>query len=105
MISRIFIQRPVLSTVLAFLILLVGFQGLFGLKVREYPEVEETVITITTTYAGASADLMQGFVTAPIAEAVATTENVNYIMGKSGIELVRAAEEIMARFQPDKLPQ
>jgi multidrug efflux pump len=83
MISQIFIQRPVLSTVLAFFILLVGFQGLFNLSVREYPEVEETVITITTVYSGASADLMQGFVTAPIAAAVATTENVNYITSQS----------------------
>jgi multidrug efflux pump len=83
MISQIFIQRPVLSTVFAFLILLVGFQGLFNLTVREYPEVEETVITITTVYPGASADLMQGFVTAPIAAAVATTENVNYITSQS----------------------
>lgn len=83
MISQVFIQRPVLSTVLAFLILLVGFQGLFNLSVREYPEVEETVITITTVYPGASADLMQGFVTAPIAAAVATTENVNYVTSQS----------------------
>ncbi len=83
MISKIFIQRPVLSTVLAFLILLLGFQGLFNLSIREYPEVEETVITITTVYPGASADLIQGFVTAPISAAVATTENVNYVTSQS----------------------
>ena len=47
-ISDLFIRRPVLSTVLAFLILLVGLQGIFNLAVREYPEVEETAITITT---------------------------------------------------------
>ncbi len=83
MISKLFIQRPVLSTVFAFLILLLGFQGLFNLSIREYPEVEETVITVTTFYPGASADLIQGFVTAPIAAAVATTENVNYITSQS----------------------
>ena len=53
--SDIFIRRPVLSTVLALMILLLGFQGLFNLTVRQYPEVEETVITITTAYPGASA--------------------------------------------------
>ncbi|HET7715451.1 MAG TPA: efflux RND transporter permease subunit [Bauldia sp.] len=83
MISRIFIQRPVLSTVLAFLILLLGFQGLFSLNVRQYPEVEETVITVTTVYPGASADLIQGFITAPISAAVSTTENVNYVTSQS----------------------
>ncbi len=81
--SDIFIKRPVLSTVLGLLILLLGLQGLFALQVRQYPEVEETVITITTVYPGASADLMQGFVTSPVASAVATTENVDYVTTQS----------------------
>ena len=70
--SDIFIRRPVLSSVLGIMILLLGFQGLFNLQVRQYPEVEETVITITTIYPGASAELIQGFITAPISAAVAT---------------------------------
>ncbi|WP_295807413.1 efflux RND transporter permease subunit [uncultured Nitratireductor sp.] len=81
--SDIFIRRPVLSTVLGLLILLLGFQGLFNLQVRQYPEVEETVITVTTVYPGASADLIQGFITAPISRAVATTENVDYVTSQS----------------------
>ncbi|PWK68130.1 efflux RND transporter permease subunit [Aminobacter sp. AP02] len=81
--SDIFIRRPVLSTVVALMILLLGFQGLFNLSVRQYPEVEETVITITTVYPGASADLIQGFITAPIAAAVATTENIDYVKSQS----------------------
>ena len=81
--SDIFIRRPVLSTVLGALIILLGIQGLFSLQVREYPEVDETVITVTTTYPGASADLMQGFITAPIARSVATTENIDYVDSKS----------------------
>jgi len=82
-ISDIFIRRPVLSTVFAFMILLLGFQGLFNLQVRQYPEVEETVITITTVYPGASPDLIQGFITAPISAAVSTTENVDYVTSQS----------------------
>jgi len=81
--SEIFIRRPVLSTVLASFILLLGFQGLLNLPVRQYPEVEETVVTITTVYPGASSDLIQGFVTAPIAAAVATTENIDYVSSQS----------------------
>lgn len=81
--SDIFIKRPVLSTVLGLLILLLGLQGFFNLQIREYPEVEETVVTITTVYPGASADLIQGFITSPIAAAVATTENVDYITSTS----------------------
>ncbi len=81
--SAIFIRRPVLSTVLGLLILLLGFQGLFNLQVRQYPEVEETVITVTTVYPGASADLIQGFITAPISAAASTTENVDYVSSQS----------------------
>jgi multidrug efflux pump len=81
--SDIFIRRPVLSLVTAFMILLLGFQGIFNLSVRQYPEVEETVITITTVYPGASPDLIQGFITAPIAAAVATTENIDYVTSQS----------------------
>ena len=81
--SDIFIRRPVLSTVTALMILLLGFQGLFNLSVRQYPEVEETVITITTVYPGASPDLIQGFITAPIAAAVSTTENIDYVTSQS----------------------
>ncbi|MER8925697.1 efflux RND transporter permease subunit [Mesorhizobium sp. M0859] len=81
--SDLFIRRPVLSTVLACMILLLGFQGIFNLSIRQYPEVEETAITITTAYPGASADLIQGFISAPIARAVASTENIDYVTSAS----------------------
>ncbi|TPO04004.1 efflux RND transporter permease subunit [Mesorhizobium sp. B1-1-5] len=81
--SDLFIRRPVLSTVLACLILLLGFQGIFGLSIRQYPKVDETAITITTAYPGASADLIQGFISAPIARAVASTENIDYVTSSS----------------------
>ncbi|MBE1707125.1 MULTISPECIES: efflux RND transporter permease subunit [Mesorhizobium] len=81
--SDLFIRRPVLSTVLGCLILLLGFQGIFNLSIRQYPKVDETAITITTAYPGASADLIQGFISAPIARAVASTENIDYVTSSS----------------------
>ncbi|RBP91875.1 multidrug efflux pump [Rhodobacter sp. 140A] len=81
--TEIFIRRPVLSTVVGAFMLLLGIQAYFNLPVRQYPKVDETVVTITTTYAGASPDLIQGFITAPIAEAVATTENIDYVTSSS----------------------
>lgn len=81
--SEIFIRRPVLSTVLALLLLFIGLVAILNLPVRQYPEVEETVITVRTIYPGAAPDLIQGFMTAPIAEAVATTENVDYVSTQS----------------------
>ncbi|WP_112310201.1 efflux RND transporter permease subunit [Pseudogemmobacter bohemicus] len=81
--SEIFIRRPVLSTVLGAMILFIGLVSVLNLPVREYPEVEESVITISTVYAGADAELIQGFITSPIAAAVSTTENVDYITSAS----------------------
>ncbi len=78
-----FIRRPVLSSVVSLLILLLGLQGLSNLQVRQYPEVKETAITITTVYVGASADLIQGFVTTPIAKAVISAEGVDYVTSVS----------------------
>src|ERR1700742_1839691 len=81
--SEIFIRRPVLSVVTGLLIVLFGVQGFMSIAIRQYPEVEETVVTITTAYPGASADLIQGFITSPIAAAVATTENIDYVTSQS----------------------
>ncbi|WP_395541753.1 efflux RND transporter permease subunit [Neotabrizicola sp. sgz301269] len=77
--SEIFIRRPVLSTVLAALILFLGLASVVNLPVRQYPEVEETVITVTTVYPGAAPDLIQGFITSPLASAVSTTEHIDYV--------------------------
>ncbi len=81
--TEIFIRRPVLSMVVGAFMLLLGVAAFFNLPIREYPKVDETVVTITTTYAGAAPDLIQGFITAPIAEAVATTENIDYVTSSS----------------------
>ncbi|PYE86832.1 efflux RND transporter permease subunit [Phyllobacterium leguminum] len=81
--SDIFIRRPVLATVVALMIILLGALGIANLSVREYPKVDETVITITTAYPGANADLIQGFISSPIAQAVATTENIDYVTSSS----------------------
>ena len=81
--SETFIRRPVLTIVVAILILLLGIQGFLGMNVREYPEVDESVVTVTTVYPGASADLMQGFITTPISKAVLTADNVDYVTSSS----------------------
>jgi len=81
--SEFFIRRPVVTIVLSAMILLLGIMGAVNLSVRQYPKLDDTVITVTTTYPGASADLMQGFITTPIAQAVSSTENVDYVTSSS----------------------
>jgi len=81
--TDIFIRRPVLSSVVSLLILLLGLQALFKLPVRQYPELSNTTITITTTYPGANADLIKGFITTPIEQAVASTEGIDTLVSNS----------------------
>src|SRR5690606_7360984 len=100
-ISDTFIRRPVLSTVFGLLILLLGAQGLVNLQIREYPEVEETVITVTTVYPGASADLIQGFITAPISAAVSATEGVDDITSQSRASASAVTVQLRLGEDPD----
>jgi len=81
--TDIFIKRPVLSLVVSLLILLIGFKAATSLPIRQYPKLSNTVVTITTVYPGASPELMQGFITTPIEQAVASAEGVDYITSSS----------------------
>ncbi len=99
--SDLFIKRPVLSTVLGAMILLVGIQGIFNLAIRQYPKVEETAITVTTAYPGASADLIQGFISAPIARAVASTENIDYVKSSSAPSASTVTVQMKLGSNPD----
>ncbi|GGE97661.1 efflux RND transporter permease subunit [Stappia taiwanensis] len=99
--SEIFIRRPVLSTVVSLIILLVGVQGILNMTIRQYPEVEETVITVSTVYPGASADLIQGFITTPVAKAVATAEGVDYVSSKSTLGMSTVTVQMRLNTSPD----
>jgi multidrug efflux pump len=81
--TDIFVKRPVLSTVVSLLILLTGLWATFQLPIRQFPEVADTKITITTVYPGANADQIKGFITTPLQQAVASTEGVDIIESTS----------------------
>ena len=81
--TDIFIRRPVLASVVSLLILLVGLSAAFNLQVRQYPELSNTTITITTAYPGANADVIKGFITVPIQQAVASAEGIDTLSSAS----------------------
>lgn len=81
--TDIFIKRPVLAVSISFLIALLGLQAIFKMQVREYPEMTNTVVTVTTSYYGASADLIQGFITQPLEQAIAQADNIDYMTSQS----------------------
>ncbi|MCW6528990.1 efflux RND transporter permease subunit [Sphingomonas sp. MMSM20] len=114
-VTDLFIRRPILSIVVSTLILLVGASAMFLLPVRQYPNMESATIVVATQYPGATQEVMQGFVTTPIAQAIATANGIEYltsttVQGKSEIKakLVlnanadRSMTEILAKVQQVK---
>jgi len=89
--TDIFIHRPVLATVISLLILLLGLRSLGLLEVRQFPVIKNTVITVTTAYPGASSELIKGFITAPLQQAMSEANGIDFIsstssQGRSTIE-------------------
>jgi hydrophobe/amphiphile efflux-1 (HAE1) family protein len=81
--TDIFIRRPVLASVVSLLILLAGIQSGLKLQVRQFPELSSATITITTVYPGANADLIKGFITTPLMQAVASAEGIDTLVSNS----------------------
>jgi hydrophobe/amphiphile efflux-1 (HAE1) family protein len=81
--TDIFVRRPVLASVVSLLILLVGLQAGWKLPIRQYPEITKTTITVTTSYPGANADQIKGFITTPIQQAVASAEGIDTLTSSS----------------------
>ncbi len=81
--TDIFIRRPVLATVVSLIILLLGLRSMQELDLRQFPEVETTQITISTFYPGADAELVQGFITTPIQQAISSADGIDYITSSS----------------------
>lgn len=85
--TDLFIRRPVLSLVVNALLLLLGLLALDRLPIRQYPQLENATITVTTEYPGAPADLIQGFISQPIAQSLASVEGVDYMSSSSVLGL------------------
>ncbi len=81
--TDLFIRRPVLASVVSLLILLIGAVSGLKLQVRQFPQTSNTTITITTIYPGAAADVIKGFITTPIEQAVASAEGIDTLVSTS----------------------
>ncbi|MGG4775158.1 MexW/MexI family multidrug efflux RND transporter permease subunit [Paenalcaligenes sp. Me52] len=81
--TDLFIRRPVLAVVVSALICLLGLQALGKLPIRQYPLLENASITVTTQYPGAPSDVVQGYITQPITQAVSSVEGIDYVQSSS----------------------
>lgn len=77
------INRPVLATVMTLLIVLLGLISYDRLSVREYPKIEEPIVTVTTTYPGASSEIIESQITQPLEESLSGIEGIEYITSVS----------------------
>ena len=100
--TDIFIRRPVLASVVSLLILLVGLQAGFKLPIRQYPKMSNTTITITTTYPGANAELIKGFITTPIEQAVASAEGIDTLVSSSQQNVSTVTLNLRLNANPDR---
>ena len=96
--AEISIRRPVFATVLSLLIVLIGTVSFNRLTVREYPKIDEPVVTVSVRYAGASAEVIETQVTKPLEDSIAGIDGVDVITSIS-----RADQgQISVRFRLEK---
>ena len=97
-----FIRRPVLALVVNLVIIIAGLQAIGTLNVRQYPRSDNAVVTVTTVYVGASAELVRGFVTIPLERAIAAADGIDYIKSQSALGLSTISARLKLNYDPIK---
>ena len=90
--TDLFIRKPVLAAVISLLIVVLGLRSLFSLPINQYPKTQNSVVTISTTYYGADAQTVAGFITQPLEGAIAQAQGIDYLSSSSasGVSTITA---------------
>ena len=96
--SELCIRRPVFASVLSLTLLMVGLMAYSRLPVREYPNIDEPVVSVTTDYTGASPEIIESQVTQPLEEVLSGIEGVDLITSQSR----EGRSQITVRFRIDR---
>jgi multidrug efflux pump len=100
MLSEVSIRRPVLATVMSLLLVLVGLVSFNQLSVREYPRIDEPLVTVSTRLQGASSEVIESQVTKPLEDSIAGIDGVDIMTSASRTE----SSQITVRFRLSKDP-
>jgi multidrug efflux pump len=98
---QICVKRPVFATVLSLIIVLVGLISYTRLSVREYPRIDEPVVSVQTTYRGASAEVVESQVTKPLEDSLAGIEGVEVMTSQSRSEISQINVRFTLKRDPD----
>jgi multidrug efflux pump len=100
--TDIFIRRPVLASVVSLLILVLGLRSLVTLPTLEFPRTENAIVRIVTTYYGADPDVVAGFITTPLENAVAQANGIDYMASTSQTSVSTITAYLRLNYDPDK---
>ncbi|MCL5024212.1 MAG: efflux RND transporter permease subunit [Nitrospirae bacterium] len=100
--TDLFIRRPVLATVVSLLILVLGVRSIRSLPIREFPETQNAVVTISTVYYGADPALVAGFITTPLENSIAQADGIDYLTSSSTQGLSTIQANLRLNYDPNK---
>ncbi len=100
--TDLFIHRPVVALVVSLVISIAGLQAIRSINVRQYPRSENSVVTVTTVYVGASAELIRGFITTPLERAIAAADGIDYIESQSSQGVATISARLKLNYDPIK---
>ncbi|MDB5395170.1 MAG: multidrug efflux protein [Rhodospirillales bacterium] len=100
--TDIFIRRPVLATVISLMILVVGLRAGQSLSVRQFPMTENAIITVATTFYGADPDVVAGFITTPLENAIAQASGIDYMTSTSQSGTSTITVNLVLNYDSDK---
>ena len=99
--SEICIRRPVFATVMSLMLVLVGLVSYDRLTVREYPNIDEPVVSVTTSYPGASAEIIESQITQILEGSLAGIEGIDVLESASRAESSRITVRFTLEVDPD----
>jgi len=100
--TDLFIRRPVLATVISLMILVLGVRSVGLLPVREFPETQNAVVTVATTYTGADPALVAGFITTPLENSIAQANGIDYLTSSSAQSVSTIQANLRLNYDPNK---
>src|ERR1700712_5468731 len=100
--TDLFIRRPVLASVVSLMILVLGLRAAFSLPILQYPRTENAIVTVTTTYYGADPDVIAGFISTPLENAIAQANGIDYISSKSISSVRTITVNLRLNYDADK---